>query len=93
MSKSKALKAFKALCDLSNDVTGTEEEPGWVEPMFNVQLDAGSYTADAGEVVRTWSVRVSHSASGWGVDYRAVLDIADHLGASVTVLDHGFELS
>jgi hypothetical protein len=104
MTKDKALKAFKknTLVDLENELTGTEEEPGWKEPRLDVRLDAASEesTADEtyGQTVRTWRLRVTFSKSGWypGTEQdalREILAVADEAEARVVIQNSGLELT
>lgn len=102
MTKAKALKAFRTLVDLENELTGDEEEPGWNEPRFDVRLDGGSEEGrdgdDYGKKVRTWRLRVTFSKSGWypGTEadaLREILAAADEAGARVLIQNNGLELT
>lgn len=102
MTKAKALAAFKRLIEFENEVTGDKEDPGFVEPGFDVRLDAGSEESRAnetyGQTMRTWRIRVTFSKSGfWDISasdaLRAVLEIAEQADASVSVQNNGIELA
>lgn len=102
MNKTKALKAFRTLVDLENELTGDEEDPGWNEPRFDVRLDAGSEEGrdgeDYGRTLRTWRLRVTFSKSGWypgtGADaLREILAAADEAEARVSIQNNGLELT
>lgn len=101
MNKAQALEAFDMLVGFQNDVTGDAETPGWIEPQFDVRLDAGSEDSRDGETygqtVRTWRIRVTFSKSGWTHDEKetlhSVLDIAGKFDASVSIQNNGLELT